>query len=343
LVISWRDLDGKSLREETATLSINCHGCRYFSRHRLGQNTKIIVQASVPGANSAPEEQGLSARVAWTQKSRRLAGMYQVGVEFESPQDLWHIEEIPEDWNSFFPPAKEDLASFLTEIEKLLQLGHAGMHGELLGVRADTPRVEIRRKFYRMARRFHPDRHMDHPEWIPRLLQLMESLNVAYKSLAGDGGRKSQESAAMDSSVASQSGQQELAQDCLRHAEQCLAAKNYAGSILWLRRAIESEPHCSSHRALLGRSLAAVPEYRHEAVEQFEIALDLDPLNVDAHFQYAQLLERMNFSWRARSHYARILELDAFHAQARERLSQIDVKSPRSVSRTSLLGRLRRS
>jgi tetratricopeptide (TPR) repeat protein len=169
---------------------------------------------------------------------------------------------------------------------------------------------------------------MDHPEWTPRLLLLMDSVTVAYKSLVSD--------ATMKPEVETHP----LAQECLAQAELCLLARNYIGSILWLRRAIELEPHCSEYRAMLGRSLAAVPEYRHEAVEQFEKAIDLDSLNAEAHFQYAQLLEQMNFFGLARSHYILILEVDAFHDRARERLTHLAVKRPRSMSRSSLLSRL---
>jgi tetratricopeptide (TPR) repeat protein len=303
----------------------------------MRKNTRITVQAGAPEAGEKTTEQSLSARVVWTQKSRRLAGMYQVGIEFDTPQDLWHIQEIPENWNAFYSPAREESVSFSTEIEGLLQLAHAGMYCELLGVQADTPRIEIRRQFYRLARRFHPDRHMDHPDWTPRLLLLMDSLTVAYKALAADGAMMPLKKECAGKQEAEMDPQ---AQECLTQAESCLTEKNYVGSILWLRRAVEVEPRCSKYRAMLGRSLAAVPEYRHEAIEQFERAIELDSLNVDAHFQYAQLLEQANFSWRARSHYARVLEIDALHAQARERMSHIDVKSPRSTSRASLLSRL---
>ena len=47
----------------------------------------------------------------------------------------------------------------------------------------------------------------------------------------------------------------------------------------------------------------------------------------------------MNFPWRARPHYLRILELDANHQEARERLNHL-AASPRTVSGASLLNRL---
>jgi tetratricopeptide (TPR) repeat protein len=133
---------------------------------------------------------------------------------------------------------------------------------------------------------------------------------------------------------------QKSAQECLERSRECLNVKNYIGSILWLRRALEMEPHSSDYRAMLGHSLAAVPEYRHEAVEQFQMAIKLNPMHIAAHFQQAQVLEQMKLTSRARPHHVRVLELDANHREARERLNRIDSAAPRPASRPSLLGRL---
>ena len=102
----------------------------------------------------------------------------------------------------------------------------------------------------------------------------------------------------------------------------------------------EADPRSSTYRTMLGHSLAAIPEYRHEAVEQFEKAIELDPSHIGAHFQYAQMLEQMKLPWRARPHYVRVLQLDMDHREARERLNRIDSAAPRLTSRASLLGRL---
>jgi tetratricopeptide (TPR) repeat protein len=107
-----------------------------------------------------------------------------------------------------------------------------------------------------------------------------------------------------------------------------------------LRRAIEVDPRSSTYRTMLGHSLAAVPEYRHEAVEQFEKAIELGPSQIAAHFEYAKMLELMKLPGRARRYYVRVLELDMDHREARVRLNRIDSATPRPASRSSLLGRL---
>ena len=328
--------------EETATISINCHGCRYFSRFGTKKNAKLTVQVGAAKEKSTPQK--LGARVAWVRKSQRLAGLFQVAVEFETPQDVWHVEDPPEDWKGFSPSEERDLVATLTDIERLLQIAHAGTYYGLLGVQTDTPRVEIKHRFYQLARRFHPDHHMDRPEWTPRLLVLMDALTSAYKTLSEDEPKNRYDARLqrMDTfKLGKEKTERErLAQECLQKARECLAAKNFVGSILWLRRAIEAEPESSKYRGMLGRSLAAVPEYRGEAVEQFEKAIDLDPFNLTAHFQYAQMLEQMKLSGRARSHYVQVLELDADHKEARERLKHLDGAGPRSTSLPSLLSRL---
>jgi curved DNA-binding protein CbpA len=234
-----------------------------------------------------------------------------------------------------------DSVSLLSEVERLLYLARTESYYQLLGIRADSPRSEVKRRFYQLARQFHPDRHMDHPDWTPRLQTLMDSLTVAYRTLSDDAAKKAYDSRPSAHEPGKQLPPAELLpQECLRNAQICVGVKNYVESILWLRRAIDLEPHSSVFRTLLGRSLAAIPEYRHEAVEQFERAIRLDSFNIVAHFEYARLLEHLRFPLLARPHYVRILELDPRHLQARERMNELDVKSPRSISRASLLTRL---
>jgi tetratricopeptide (TPR) repeat protein len=181
---------------------------------------------------------------------------------------------------------------------------------------------------------------MDHPEWTPRLLALMDSLATAYRTLSDDETKKQ-----YDSSLARAAEEQPLvpgraAQAYLDKALECMAEKNFSGCILWLHRAIEYEPSCSSHRAMLGRCLSAIPEYHREAIEQFELSIELDPRNVAAHLHYGELLEQLRAPWKAKFHYARALEIDPNNREARDRLGRLGVNMPRSYSKISLLDRL---
>jgi curved DNA-binding protein CbpA len=342
LILSWIDSKAETVVEETTTVSINCHGFQYFSKQRPQKNAPATFQIIV---NQKKEDKpgippAYAGRVAWVRKSRRLDGLYLVGVELATPSNIWEVDEVPEDWAAYSSLMVEDRVSFVDEIDQILHFARTATHYQVLGVASSAPRSEVKRHFYMLARRFHPDHHMDRPELTPRLVALMEGLTAAYKTLSDDHAKKEYDLLLARGSEAQPSDVRRLTQVYLDNAQECMAENNIAGCILWLRRAIESEPDCSSHRTMLGRCLSSIPEYSGEAVEQFEKAVELDPRNLDAHFYCGELFEDLKMPGRARSHYLRVLELDANHWEARQRLNRLGASGPRASSGPSLLGRL---
>jgi len=154
-----------------------------------------------------------------------------------------------------------------------------------------------------MARKFHPDRHMGHSEWLDLLQDLMGRLTIAYKTLFDE-----QKRAAYDKQIAAAGafvlGQEKTeseatVDECLTRAKQAVRARNFAGSILWLRKCVEIAPNVAKHHAMLARSLAAFPQYRQDAVRHFSFAIELDQWNTSTYFQFGELYEAMGLPWRA--------------------------------------------
>ena len=219
---------------------------------------------------------------------------------------------------------------FEEEVRRLLEMAEKGTFYELLGVAATSSPGEVKQSFHRMARKFHPDRHMGQSEWVGLLQNLMGRLTTAYKTLVDDAKRADYDKqlAAEGAFTLGQSKteSQETVDECLTRAKQCLRAHNFAGSILWLRKCVEMEPDVAKYHAILARSLAAVPQYRQEAISYFEKAIELDAWNTSTYFQFAELYEVMRLPWRAVPLYQKILEIDPEHSKARERLRELKAK-----------------
>ena len=239
-----------------------------------------------------------------------------------------------------------DAKNFEDEIRALLDLAGKATYYELLGVTATSPPEQVKENFHRMARKFHPDRHMGHSEWLDLLQDLMARLTIAYKTLLDEPKR-----VAYDKQIAAagaftlgqeKTESEETVDECLTRAKQALRARNFAGSILWLRKCVEIAPDVAKHHAMLARSLAAFPQYRQDAVRHFSLAIELDQWNTSAYFQFGELYEAMGLPWRAVPHYRRILEIDPEHAKAIERLAALEDETvsakPRSAK--SFLSRL---
>ena len=240
----------------------------------------------------------------------------------------------------------QDTVKFEEEIRALLDLAGRSTYYELLGITATSPPELVKENFHRMARKFHPDRHMGHSEWLDLLQDLMGRLTIAYKTIVDVEKR-----AAYDKQIAAAGaftlGQdktetEETVDDCLTRAKQALRARNFAGSILWLRKCVEIAPNVAKHHAMLARSLAAIPQYRQDAVRHFSLALELDAWNTSTYFQFGELYEVMRLPWRAVPLYRRILEIDPQHAKAFERLAALEANadSAKSKSEKSFLSRL---
>ena len=70
---------------------------------------------------------------------------------------------------------------FECEVKKLLELAERGSYYQLLAVTAESPGNQIRKNFYTLAKKFHPDHHMEQHGLI--LKQLMGITTEAYKTL----------------------------------------------------------------------------------------------------------------------------------------------------------------
>ncbi|MFI5092397.1 MAG: hypothetical protein WCE50_14660 [Candidatus Acidiferrum sp.] len=97
LVVLGQTKTGLSFQEKTATVSFNLHGCRYPSRHEypVGASVGLRVLQS-DGETISPVIRAFVKSVHPPASPREL---FQVGVELESPANIWNVSPPPSDWN----------------------------------------------------------------------------------------------------------------------------------------------------------------------------------------------------------------------------------------------------
>ncbi len=217
---------------------------------------------------------------------------------------------------------------FEREVRRLIELTGRGTYYQLLGVSSEFTATEIKKSFYSLARKFHPDNHARSGELVARLKDLMTVITGAYKTLANDEGRSAYDKALAKMGALSMHREKrdtkESVEGWLERANQCLRAKNFAGSIVWLRKCVEAAPEHPSYHAVLARSLATLPQYYNEAIEHFQKAIDLDPWKEPVYLHFGELLEKMGLSSRARGVYSRLLDVCPEHAKACKRLATLE-------------------
>ena len=96
LIVFGQNRLGEPFVERTVSTCLNLHGCRYPSRHDYGVGSWVTLQ--VVGLNVEPKPPAVRARVRSVHASQSPRELQQVGVELETPANVWGIVTPPEDW-----------------------------------------------------------------------------------------------------------------------------------------------------------------------------------------------------------------------------------------------------
>ncbi len=96
VVVTGVDALGQPFKERTTTVMVNCHGCKYQSKHYVPKNSTITLEIPRPEPGQAPRT--AQGRVVWVQRPRTVRELFQIALEFEVAGNIWGIAFPPEDW-----------------------------------------------------------------------------------------------------------------------------------------------------------------------------------------------------------------------------------------------------
>jgi hypothetical protein len=82
--------------EQTSTVMVSCHGCKYQSKHYVPRGSIVTMVIPRIGRPSAPRT--VTARVIWVQRPRNAREVLHIGLEFEIPGNVWDVPIPPHDW-----------------------------------------------------------------------------------------------------------------------------------------------------------------------------------------------------------------------------------------------------
>jgi hypothetical protein len=96
ITVTGVDALGQPFKERTTTVMVNCHGCKYQSKHYVPKNSMVTLE--VPRTTPGLPPRSVQGRVIWVQRPRTVRELFQIGLEFEVAGNIWGIAFPPEDW-----------------------------------------------------------------------------------------------------------------------------------------------------------------------------------------------------------------------------------------------------
>jgi hypothetical protein len=221
-------------------------------------------------------------------------------------------------------PSPEEIAVREDIIEKHASLRDATLY-DLLGISITANDNEVKRAYYAMAKKYHPDRH--HSPYLRDVHGLLEELfgkiTDGYSILSSplersryDTKIRAEGPAAVaavggipTSEEANEGARRRAAEERFKEGKRHYDEMHFFDAIQCLREAVRLFPKKSYHK-LLAQALMKNPKWLREAEEHFRLALKIDQFDAECYVGLGDIYESEGMSTRAQKMYEQAATYD---------------------------------
>ena len=230
----------------------------------------------------------------------------------------------------------DELEARLEELREIKSNLKNRNYYEQLGVSRVATEDEIRKAYFNLARKYHPDRFNQGLADISLINEVFNSITTAYRTLIDPAKRKEYD-------LKLSAPAQESAEDLIKKAEikyrQGRTLFNqgmYEEAVIFLEEAIRLRRNKADYYLLLAMAESKLPAYKKKAEEDFLKATEMEPWNPESYLGLGLLYLSEGLKFKAKKQIMKALEIDPSHQQARAALSELE-KGEKKTGLKSLL------
>ncbi len=207
---------------------------------------------------------------------------------------------------------------FIRELNKLYQRGEDMDYYELLKVKKDSSLNDIRKSYYQMVKRFHPDRYfrIEHEDFKNKISKVFSLINEAYSTLS-DLVKKS----TYDTMLRNKEDSIDPALQKFNEGMELFKDGRYGEACTLLGQAVYLSPQVAKYHLYYGISLSYVNKNK-DAEQEILKAIQLSPDNDEYLVELGNLYLRLGMKLRAKRTFERVLSISPHNKRALEGLKQ---------------------
>lgn len=230
----------------------------------------------------------------------------------------------------------DELEARLEELREIKSHLKTRNYYELLGVSRVASEDEIKRAYFSLARKYHPDRFNNSISDQALINEVFNAITTAYRTLSDAEKRKQ-----YDQQLVAPA--QETADDLAKKAEvkyrQGRTLYNqgmYEEAIIFLEEALRLKRARADYYLLLAMAESKLPAYKKKAEEDFLRAIEMEPWNAECYLGLGLLYLGEGLKVKAKKQLLKALEIDPDHYQAKQALKELE-KGEKKTGLKSLL------
>ena len=236
----------------------------------------------------------------------------------------------------------EDSRQIDKEIEELLELYDSLKakkldYYKLLRLKDNAKENDIKNAYFRLAKKFHPDRLSDAPD--PEIKEkanfVFAEINKAYETLSDDNKRREYDTKGYkENGDTIRENLVEKAKIIYKKAKALYNNGRFWEASSYLEEAIKNDPNKAQYYLLLGLSQSKIPSMVRAAEENFKKVMELEPWNAEPYVAMGILFFNQKLYKRAEGFFRKALSIDPDNKGAKQYLEKI---SPSKIKSNSFL------
>ncbi|MFQ6069255.1 MAG: DnaJ domain-containing protein [Candidatus Aminicenantales bacterium] len=195
---------------------------------------------------------------------------------------------------------------------------------QLLNVSPTASEEEIKRSYFDLARKYHPDSFG--PELTPELKvkveQVFDHITKAYQTLTDRKKREEYEAAAMREPEEEEQDLSRKADIKFRKAKTLYQQRRYEDALILLEEAVRIIRDKGSYFLLLALVESKLPNMRKKAEQDFLKAIELEPWNPECYVGLGLFYKKEGLKARSMKQFKKALELDPEHTLALKEMEE---------------------
>jgi len=212
---------------------------------------------------------------------------------------------------------------------------------QILGVTRQTPEAEIKKAYFQLARKFHPDlfgRGVN-PEIKAQIAELFDYITKSYRVLTS---KEEKPPVATKSTAVIRDDDRDKSKNAeirFRQGKTLMSQGRYEEAVMFLEQAVRFNDTKGDYYLLLAMAESKVLALGKKAERDFLRAIELEPWNAEGHVGLGLLYKREGLLKRAKKEFEKALEVEAGHKVARSEIRGLDDDSDQKKGLKGLLSK----
>lgn len=215
-----------------------------------------------------------------------------------------------------------ELEKLRTEVLEWISRSAGSDYYRVLGIDRSAGEAEIRRAYYSLAKRFHPDkfRRAGFEGLLEDVERMFAATTAAYNTLTDEKSRAEYEEESAKRGQGGRSSESNLAaqaRESYMRARKHIEAEEYFDAATLLESACGMDGGKPEYWLALGSVQEKNPKWRRKAEASYEKVIEIDPTSADGYLHLARLYRAGGLSKRSTEMYKKVLEWDPDNEEAR--------------------------